>query len=339
MKKGIAIAGNLNVDQLKKIDVYPKNSKLTTIREINRSLGGAVCNCIMDLARMDSNIPLKAIGMIGTDERGEFVLETMRQFSNIDLSSVLREGKTSFTDVMMDESDKSRTFFMYRGTSSNFSEKYFSLDSIEANILHIGYILLLDGMDALDDEYGTVMARVLCNAKKRGIQTSIDIVSEESDRYRKLVPPSLKYTDYCIINEIEAGKTVGIALRNESGELLLKNIPKVLKKLRDMGVSRWVVIHTPESSFGLDEKEQYYVKPSLLLPKNFIKGTVGAGDAYVAGVLYAAYMGYSIEAAMEIGTAAAACSLSEEDSTTGMEDIEKVIQLYNTMPKQPMLQI
>lgn len=339
MEKGIAIAGNLNVDQLKKIDVYPQNSKLTTIRKINRSLGGAVCNCIMDLARMDSNIPLKAIGMIGDDERGEFVLKTMGQFSNIDLSGVLREGETSFTDVMMDESDKSRTFFMYRGTSGNFSEKHFSLDTLEVDILHIGYILLLDGMDALDEEYGTVMARVLCKAKRRGIETSIDIVSEESDRYRRLVPPSLKYTDYCIINEIEAGKTVGIELRNEAGELILENIPKVLKKLRDMGVSKWVIIHTPESSFGLDEKEQYHVKPSLLLPKSFIKGTVGAGDAYVSGVLYGAYIGYSIEIAMEIGTGAAAYSLSEEDSTTGMKDIKKIMELYNTMPKQPMLQI
>lgn len=339
MKKGIAVAGNLNVDQLKKIDVYPKNSKLTTIREIDRSLGGAVCNCLMDLAKMDPDIPLKAIGMIGTDERGEFVLETMGRFSNIDLSGVLREGKTSFTDVMMDESDKSRTFFMFRGTSTNFSEKHFHLNSLEADILHVGYILLLDGMDAVDDEYGTVMARVLCEAKKRGIQTSIDIVSEESDRYKKIVPPSLKYTDYCVINEIEAGKTVGIELRDETGGLILRNIPKVLKKLRVMGVSKWVVIHTPESSFALDEKEEHHVKPSLLLPKGFIKGTVGAGDAYVSGVLYGAYMGYSIEEAMEIGTAAAAFSLSEEDSTAGMKDIKKILQLYNTMPKQPVLQI
>ncbi len=339
MKKGIAIAGNLIVDNLKKIDVYPQNSKLTTIREINSSLGGAVCNCIMDLARIDSNIPLKAIGMIGNDDMGDFVLKTLEKFPNINLSGVLRQGKTSFTDVMMDEKYKTRTFFMYRGIGSEFSEKHFSLESLKADILHIGYILLLDGMDAEDAEYGTVMARVLCKAQERGIKTSIDVVSEESDRYMKLVPPSLKYTDYCVLNEIEAGKTVGIALRSESGELLIKNILKVLRKLSDMGVKQWVIIHTPESSFGIDEKGNYYVRPSLLLPKGFIKGTVGAGDAYVAGVLYAAYMGYSIDGAMEIGTAVAAASLSEMDSTTGIKNIEKIIELYKSMPKQPMLQI
>lgn len=81
------------------------------------------------------------------------------------------------------------------------------------------------------------------------------------------------------------------------------------------------------------------MKPSLLLPDGFIKGTVGAGDAYVAGVLYSAYKEYSMERAMEIGAAAAACSLSEADSTSGMLSIEKIIKLYETMPKQPMIHI
>lgn len=339
MKKGIAIAGNLIVDNLKKIDVYPQNSKLTTIREVNSSLGGAVCNCIMDLARIDSSVPLKAIGLIGTDDMGDFVLKTLGQFPNINLKRVLRQGKTSFTDVMSDESDKTRTFFMYRGVSSEFSEIHFSLETLEADILHVGYILLLDGMDAEDQEYGTVMARVLCRARENGIKTSIDVVSEESDRYEKLVPPSLKYTDYCILNEIEAGKTTGINLRDEDGKLIVENILDVLKTLMSMGVNQWAIIHTPESSFGIDEKGNYYVRSSLLLPKGYIKGTVGAGDAYVAGVLYAAYMGYSIDSAMEVGTATAACSLSSVDSTSGVKNIKKILELYNTMPKQPILEI
>jgi sugar/nucleoside kinase (ribokinase family) len=337
MNKGIAVAGNIAVDLLKKIDVYPEHSKLTTIREVSRSLGGAVCNCLIDLAKMDFKLPLKALGMTGADENGEFVIKTMGQFSNIDLSGVVRQGQSAFTDVMADESNKTRTFFFYRGISSQFSDQYIDLDNLQADILHIGYILLLDGLDAKDDDYGTVMARILCKAKERGIQTSIDVVSEESERYSKLVPPSLKYTDYCILNEIEASKTVGISLRDKDGQLITQNIPQVLKKLRNMGVTRWIIIHTPEASFAIDENDHYHVRPSLLLPEGFIKGTVGAGDAFVAGVLYSAYKGYPMERGMEIGTAAAACSLSEMDSTTGMKSIDNVMQLYNVMPKQHML--
>lgn len=339
MDKGIAVAGNIAVDQLKIIDKYPEPSKLTTIREVSRSLGGAVSNCLIDLAKMDSKLALKALGMVGTDENGDFVLKTMGQFLNINLSGITRQGKSSFTDVMADESNKTRTFFTYRGISSQFSAQHINLDNLEADILHIAYILLLDSMDAPDNEYGTVMARVLSEAKKRGIQTSIDVVSEESERYGKLVPPSLKYTDYCILNEIEASRTVGIDLRSKDGQLITKNIPQVLKKLKGMGVTRWVIIHTPEASFGIDENANYHIRSSLLLPEGFIKGTVGAGDAYVAGVLYSAYKGYSMERGMEIGTAAAACSLSEIDSTSGMKSIDYIMLLYDAMPKQNIMQI
>ena len=58
--------------------------------------------------------------------------------------------------------------------------------------------------------------------QQRGIKTSIDVVSEASDRFTRLVPPALKYTDYCIINELEAGQSTGVALRDEDGQLLLR---------------------------------------------------------------------------------------------------------------------
>ena len=52
------------------------------------------------------------------------------------------------------------------------------------------------------------------------------------------MPPSLKYTDYCIINEIEAQCTTGISLR-ENGELQRQNMKKALEKMNEMGVAKW----------------------------------------------------------------------------------------------------
>ena len=79
----------------------------------------------------------------------------------------------------------------------------------DAELLHIGYILLLDALDEADAEYGTRMARLLHDAQQHGIKTSIDVVSESGDRFRRLVPPALRYTDYCIINEVEAQESTG----------------------------------------------------------------------------------------------------------------------------------
>jgi sugar/nucleoside kinase (ribokinase family) len=54
-------------------------------------------------------------------------------------------------------------------------------------------------------------ARLLAAAQEAGLKTSVDVVSEDSDRFARIVVPALKYVDYCILNEIEAGKTTGLS--------------------------------------------------------------------------------------------------------------------------------
>ncbi|GHU65675.1 sugar kinase [Spirochaetia bacterium] len=310
------------VDILYPVQGLPKPGELTSIQEgITRTSGGALCNVIGDLALMDPDIPLTALGRIGNDPEGDFVLDQMKKHKNIDLSNVKREGKTSFTAVMADQISKERSFFHYRGANASFCEDDIDWNRINAAFLHIGYILLLDTLDSEDPEYGTKMARLLCHAKERGIKTSIDVVSEAGDRFKRLVPPSLKYTDYCIINEVEAAQVTGIDLRNNSGDLITNNIPKALEKIKSFGVSTWVVIHCPEGGYGIDSKGTYKKSPTIDLPPGYIKGKVGAGDAFCSGVLYAASQGEDLEAGLELGNAAAAASLSEPGATEGMKPI------------------
>ena len=52
----------------------------------------------------------------------------------------------------------------------------------------------------------------------RGIETVV--VSEAGERFNKLVPPALKYTDICCINEIEASRTTGVEIRDAEGNAL-----------------------------------------------------------------------------------------------------------------------
>ena len=71
--------------------------------------------------------------------------------------------------------------------------------------------------------------------------------------------------------------------------------------------------------------------PSLKLPEGWIVGTVGAGDAFCSGVLYAAWKGMDLKAAIELATASAACSLSAAGATEGMRPVEEVLKLYEEM--------
>ena len=331
-KKGIAVAGNMIVDMLYPIDGFPKPGELTTITaDATRSTGGCLCNDILDLAALDPELPLAALGRVGEDEAGDFVLEKLRERPNISLAQIRRQGTTSYTLVMADEVSKQRSFYQCRGANADFCEADIDWDRLDVDMLHIGYILLLDALDAPDGEYGTKMARLLHSARQRGIKTSIDVVTEASERFGRIVSPALRYTDYCIINEVEAQATTGVRLTEENGLLRREALPEALGRLKELGVSTWAVIHSPEGGFGLDENNAYVEVPSLKLPQGYIKGSVGAGDAFCSGVLYAAWKGLPLAQAIELGTASAACSLSQPGATEGMRSCAEALRLYREL--------
>ena len=331
-KKGIAVAGNMIVDMLYPTNGMPKPGELVTITgDVDKSTGGCLCNDIVDLAKLDPQMRLVAVGRTGEDEAGKYIMEKMREHKNIDLSHVKITGVSSFTLVMADQVSTQRTFYHCRGGNAALCEEDFDWDKLDVDMLHIGYILLLDTLDEEDPTYGTKMAKLLKATQDHGIKTSIDVVSEAGDRFRRLVCPAMRYTDYCVINEMEASATTGIELRTESGELIRENFPKALKAMKELGVSTWAVIHCPEIGCGLDENDNYVEIPSLKLPKGWIVGTVGAGDAFCSGVLYGAWKGMSLKESIELATASAACSLSQAGATEGMRTVEEVQKLYAEM--------
>ena len=338
-EKGVAVAGNIIVDTIKTIDAYPDKLELTVIRSMSRALGGLVCNVGIDLARLDPALPIMAIGFAGDDENGELVMKEFGRYPSLDTSCVWREGITSFTDVMTIGSTGERTFFTYKGADSLLTpERLAGVPLEKCALLHIGYQLLLEGMDAPDEEYGTAMARALHDAQQRGLETSFDVVSEKGGRFKVLVPPALKYVDHLAVNEYEAAQITGVEL-SEGGRLIAKNLPKALDILRRMGVKKRVVIHTPLLAAGLDESDVLVLSPALKLPEGYIKGSVGAGDAFTAGLLYETMKVSSLEDALRSANAVAACSLSAPGSTEGVPTISEALRLYETLPTHnvPML--
>jgi len=329
MKKGVCCAGNMLVDITYPIETWPRRGELTHITEgIQSTPGGAVCNTITDLAKLDPAMRLIASGFAGHDAEGDLILSELSKYPNIDLSMVRRTGRTSFTAVMSDNRTKERTFFVHAGANAGYGEDDIDWDRLDVEIFHIGYIMLLPHLDEEDPEYGTRMARLLHRAQSQGLKTSVDVVTETGDRFRRLVIPSLKYTDYCTINELEAQQTTGVTLRGEDGVLRPENMRAALQALFDLGVSTWAVIHCPEMGCGMDASGHYYEQKSLQLPKGYIQGTTGAGDAFCAGVLLAAERGLSIPEALKLAVCAAAASLSEVGASDGVRSVEEVLKLY-----------
>jgi sugar/nucleoside kinase (ribokinase family) len=210
----------------------------------------------------------------------------------------------------MSVSGGQRTFFTYAGASSDFGVNDVPMSALNVKMLHLGYFLLLDKIDNGDGEL------LLKKAKEQGVKTSIDLVSENSDRY-SLVLPCLKYVDNLIINEVEAGALTGIEPKSE-------NFVKIAQKLKACGVSERVIIHTPEMGVCVSEKGVECV-PSYALPDNFIVGTTGAGDAFCAGALFGIYQNKTDKEILEFASAVAVAALSSADATSGLRE-EKEIQ-------------
>lgn len=320
MDRGITIAGNILTDYVKTVSTYPRPGKLADIYEVQCAVGGCVPNTLIDLARMGTGIPLSAAGRIGDDENGRFALRAMQEAGvKTDHVSVSAQRQTSFSDAMSAVDTGERTFFHYRGANAEFSPADLPPQALNCDLLHIGYILLLDAFDAPDSEYGTVMARYLHDVQQQGILTSIDVVSGEAGLFQEKVIPALRYCDYAIMNEYEGGSVSGLDVRYPDGTLNQENVIKSLEFILSKGVKKRVVLHCPEGGFCLDAEKGLFIEPSLKLSKDYIKGSVGAGDAFCAGCLYAIYQAKDPRWMLRYAAAAAAANLSAADSTSGMK--------------------
>ena len=304
-RAGIAVAGSVIVDKINEISAYPNAGELTQIRSIQNAAGGCVPNVALDLKKIDPQLAVSAIGKIGNDAEGEFITNIL-QCGGVSTTglAVMPGEKTTFTEVMS-VSGGQRTFFVYPGSGADFGVADMDFGAIDAKILHLGYFLLLQKVDDGDG------LKILQKAKEVGLETSIDLVSENSDRYG-LVLPCLPYTDYLIINELEAGKLAGIEPKPE-------NLQAICEKLKALGVQKKVIIHMPERSVCLSE-EGYSVLGSYILPDGYIQGTTGAGDAFCAGALIGIYNGWSDMEIMEFASGCAVMALSSPDATSGMKE-------------------
>ncbi|MFA5545888.1 MAG: PfkB family carbohydrate kinase, partial [Sphaerochaetaceae bacterium] len=72
---------------------------------------------------------------------------------------------------------------------------------------------------------------------------------------------------------------------------------------------------------------------SFELPKGYVKGKVGAGDAFCAGVLLAAHNNLDLAQALHYGNASGVCSLGQTGATENLRPLHEVIELYSQLEK------
>jgi sugar/nucleoside kinase (ribokinase family) len=337
-RKGLLAGGNWIIDQVKQVDVYPSPETLANILSQKQGTGGGPYNVLVNLAKLGAPFPLSGAGLVGKDALGQEILKDCKKHK-IDTRYLkpTPAADTSYTDVMTEPKGGRRTFFHYRGANALWDGKDIDFTKHKARIFHLGYLLLLDALDTPDRKWGTKAAGLLAAAQEAGMKTSLDVVSEDSDRFVKVVTPALQYVDYCIINEFEAGKITGFKLRDADGKLNPVFLRHAAGAILQLGVRELVAIHFPEGSFLRTRKGEDHSRMSLNVPAKHIAGTAGAGDAFCAGMLLGLHEEWNLGDALQLGVCAGAAALFDSTCTASMLPLKKTLELSKKFrPRKPI---
>lgn len=326
---GIVCAGNFIVDRVHTLSYWPEQGNLTHIIHQDIGVGGGAANVVTDLASLGFPGELAAAGCLGADADGVFVRERLSQ-QGIDVSAMISSDKaaTAHTHVMT-VPGQSRTFFYHGGANNDMTQASIDIASHARRgyrVFYLGYLMLLPGLDKLDDEGHSGASRLLEAAQNAGLLTCVDFVSSEDPAFQRQVGASLPYCDYVIINEIEAGRATGITVRDNDGKLLIDAVYRAGNSLIADGVQRGAIIHAPEMSIWLERGCAPITTHSLPVAIEDIVSPVGAGDAFCAAVLFGLHEGWPNDRIAAVAHRAAAYCLGGATATDGIPHMSVLVE-------------
>ncbi|MDE0042961.1 MAG: sugar kinase [Candidatus Poribacteria bacterium] len=287
------------------IDRFPEKGKLVVFDELEMHPGGCANNTAIALAKL--GIDVGAMGRIGSDRFGDFVLGTLDS-NRVDTSGMVRDAKTNTSVTFVSvASDGERSFLHYVGSNGFLSESDIDMDLIRASkILHVAGSFVMPKLD------GEPTAHVLRQAKDAGVITSLDTVWDTSGNWLKTLEPCLPYVDVFLPSINEAEQLTG-----------LDSPPDIAKFLMDYGIQTVGLKMGKQGSYVRTGTEEIYV-PSYEVD---VVDATGAGDAYVAGFLAGTVMGWDLKRTSELASAAGAACVTEIGTSAGIKNLEETMAI------------
>ena len=324
MNKGVIGLGMWCVDTTYKINELPERGKLEPILDSFQCVGGGPSNVLTDLSSLGFNYPMIAMGSIGLDGNASIIKHHLKK-NNIQINYLI-SSKTIPTSqtVCMIEKKNERTFLYYPGANNLLDTKHFKIDDLKSKpkILYIGYLTLLGKLDRFNNNK-TRLNIVLEKAKKKNLITIIDLVSNKTSHFQKIVYSALPFTDYLLLNEIEAQLLFKKSIKKNDNYLNIKLILQLTKKIFKNGLLKGLIIHNSKESVCVLEDQTHNIK-SKIIPQQKIKNAVGAGDAFCAAFIYGIHENWNIEKILKKAHAAGTAMMKIDASSGYLPDIKKL---------------
>lgn len=300
------------------VSIIPKGQGLTLIDEIRITVAGTAAGTAVDLAKLGMDVV--AMGAIGTDELGNFVINTMQRYG-IDTSCLVRKSNVQTSSTMLPiRPNGERPALHVIGANGELGFDDLNLEAIaSASYLHMGGTSLLSKLD------GEPTVRALKYAKDHGVVTTFDQVAINRPDLLDLVKPCMPYVDYFMPGFEEAQMMCGMS-----------DLHDVTNFFLDAGAKHVVFKMGGDGSF-IGWRENGSLK-EIRLPifKATVVDSTGCGDSYCAGFITGLSMGWDLEKAALLGTACGALVIQGLGSDAGIQDLESTVAFMNQAERLPI---
>jgi sugar/nucleoside kinase (ribokinase family) len=289
----------------KPIDTLPARGRLSLVDRMELHSGGCAANTGVGLAKL--GVKTAIVGKVGSDGFGDFLISQFDQVG-IDTRGICRDqtAATSATMVLV-HGDGERSFIHYLGANATLTAADLDLESLfDTQILHVAGALVMPGID------GEPTAKVLADARKKGVVTALDTVWDATGAWNSKLAPCLQHTDYFLPSYEEARMIAGG----------IEDPDDVAKFLIDSGV-KCVGLKMGEKGclFRTFSGDTFRLP---ILPVNAIDA-LGAGDAFVAGFLAGLVRGWDLEGCARFAVAVGASCVTALGATTGVKTFDETV--------------
>lgn len=288
-RQQLLVIGGINIDTYLNVDQFP--SVRNTIRSSTSSTypGGKAMNQAVGIAKL--GLPVSIIGNVGNDIQSDLIYSSLNHYE-IPTQGISRNGdsETGHAYIFLGAEGVSMISIL-DGANADFLP--FHIENHEDMFQNTAYCLI-----QTEIPMNTVQAACK-TAQLHGVRTIVKpsacgvIPDELLKDIDILVPNSIELFDIC---------TDGETMEEKSQILLNKGVKCVIVTLGSHGI------------FKLDgDGEHYY--PAVIFS---CVDTTGASDAFISA--FSAYLiqGYSLDAAIQIGSVAAAFSITREGVTPSL---------------------
>jgi sugar/nucleoside kinase (ribokinase family) len=264
----------------------PDPGELTITSGLTLSAGGSAANAAVALRILGQTV--EVAGKVGSDTQGDFVIAELQR-RGIGIANIRRTANCSTSGtVVLNVKGEDRRYLHCVGANSEFG-----LDDVDIGSLDAARVLYFGGYLALPSFTLGSLAKLLREAKQRGLTTVLDVTMPAGESFgMEDVAAALSYTDYFLPNYEEAARLTGELDERTQGKLLNDLNPDcavVITRGAEGPIARrrgWSIETPPFRMESVDES--------------------GAGDSFAAGLITGVLQGWDLEPTLTFAAAVGA---------------------------------